>query len=74
MQDCFLISAEYLASDTDAIDFRNFGTSLSRRPQALKVWFLLRLYGIANMQAYVRRVSGLIASGTGIRGSWDWFI
>jgi len=58
-----ILPPEYIEpTHKNAVDLHNFGTSLSRRTKALKVWFLLRLYGIANMQAYVRRVSGLLGN------------
>ncbi len=46
----------------DATDFRHFGTSLSRRTKSLKIWFLLRSYGLEGIQAYVKRVSSPIGN------------
>lgn len=36
------------------IDYRNFSVPLSRRIRALKLWFLMRSYGIEGLQKYVR--------------------
>lgn len=36
------------------IDYRNYSVPLSRRFRALKLWFLMRSYGIEGLQKYVR--------------------
>lgn len=36
-------------------DYRNWQIPLGRRFRSLKVWFVLRSYGIAGLQAYIRR-------------------
>ncbi|XP_045484824.1 tyrosine decarboxylase [Pieris rapae] len=41
--------------DHTAIDYRHWGVALSRRFRALKLWFMLRSYGISGLQKYVRR-------------------
>lgn len=41
--------------DHTAIDYRHWGVSLSRRFRSLKLWFMLRSYGISGLQKYVRR-------------------
>lgn len=38
-----------------AIDYRHWGVPLSRRFRSLKLWFMLRSYGISGLQKYVRR-------------------
>lgn len=38
----------------DAIDYRHYGIPLSRRFRALKLWFVLRSYGIEGLQGYMR--------------------
>lgn len=38
----------------DAIDYRHYGIPLSRRFRALKLWFVLRSYGIEGLQSYMR--------------------
>jgi aromatic-L-amino-acid decarboxylase len=37
-----------------AIDYRNWGISLSRRFRSLKLWFTIRSYGVAGIQKYIR--------------------
>lgn len=37
-----------------AIDYRNWGISLSRRLRALKLWFTIRSYGVKGLQDYIR--------------------
>lgn len=41
--------------DDTAIDYRHWGVPLSRRFRSLKLWFMLRSYGIGGLQKYVRR-------------------
>ena len=41
-------------NSSDAIDYRHWGIPLSRRFRALKLWFVLRTYGISGLQAYIR--------------------
>jgi len=53
------ITPEYLRTKHgDAgtvIDFRNWHLSLGRRFRSLKIWFVLRSYGVAGFQKYVRK-------------------
>ncbi|KAF6209685.1 hypothetical protein GE061_015434 [Apolygus lucorum] len=37
-----------------AIDYRHWGVPLSRRFRSLKLWFVLRSYGISGLQQYIR--------------------
>ncbi|KAH8370147.1 hypothetical protein KR093_002345 [Drosophila rubida] len=37
-----------------AIDYRHWGVPLSRRFRSLKLWFVLRSYGISGLQHYIR--------------------
>ncbi|ELU11164.1 hypothetical protein CAPTEDRAFT_119245 [Capitella teleta] len=37
-----------------AIDFRHWGIPLSRRFRSLKLWFVIRTYGIEGLQKYIR--------------------
>lgn len=37
-----------------AIDYRHWGIPLSRRFRSLKLWFVIRNYGVEGLQAYVR--------------------
>ncbi|XP_046992910.1 aromatic-L-amino-acid decarboxylase-like [Schistocerca americana] len=47
----------YLQHDhsNQAIDYRHWGIPLSRRFRSLKLWFVLRRYGISGLQSYIRR-------------------
>lgn len=38
----------------DSIDYRHWGVPLSRRFRSLKLWFVLRSYGITGLQKYIR--------------------
>lgn len=37
------------------IDYRNWSISLGRRFRALKIWFVMRSYGLSGMKAHVRK-------------------
>jgi len=52
----FSILPDYLKSrETGAvIDYRDWGVPLGRRFRALKLWFVLRSYGVARLQAMLR--------------------
>jgi aromatic-L-amino-acid decarboxylase len=47
---------EYLrtAHDAEVVNYRDWGIPLGRRFRALKLWFVLRSYGAAGLQAVVR--------------------
>lgn len=38
-----------------AIDYRHWGVPLSRRFRALKLWFVIRSYGVEGIQNYIRK-------------------
>ncbi|RUS68401.1 hypothetical protein EGW08_023837, partial [Elysia chlorotica] len=40
--------------DDKAIDFRHWGVPLSRRFRALKLWFVLRTYGVEGLRSRIR--------------------
>ncbi|XP_037094159.1 aromatic-L-amino-acid decarboxylase-like [Pollicipes pollicipes] len=49
------IDAQVLATaETTLPNFRNWSLALGRRFRALKLWFVLRLYGVSGIQAYIR--------------------
>lgn len=52
----FNVDPLYLKHDQQgsAPDYRHWQIPLGRRFRALKLWFVLRLYGVANLQAHVR--------------------
>ncbi|XP_015594458.1 tyrosine decarboxylase [Cephus cinctus] len=42
------------ANSDESIDYRHWGIPLSRRFRALKLWFVIRSYGITGLQNYIR--------------------
>ncbi|MGB9005160.1 MAG: pyridoxal-dependent decarboxylase [Candidatus Aminicenantales bacterium] len=52
----FEIRPEYLKTGQDAVvkNFRDWGIQLGRRFRALKLWFVIRSYGVEGIQAMVR--------------------
>ncbi|MFH1844631.1 MAG: pyridoxal-dependent decarboxylase [bacterium] len=50
------ILPEYLKTDRDeeVVNYRDWGIPLGRRFRALKLWFVLRYYGVEGLQAKVR--------------------
>jgi aromatic-L-amino-acid decarboxylase len=53
----FQASPEYLrtAYDPEVVNFRDWGIQLGRRFRALKLWFVLRSYGVEGLQELIRR-------------------
>ncbi|EAT37248.1 AAEL010737-PA [Aedes aegypti] len=53
----FNVDPLYLKHDMQgsAPDYRHWQIPLGRRFRALKLWFVLRLYGVENIQAHIRR-------------------
>jgi aromatic-L-amino-acid decarboxylase len=39
-----------------AIDYRHWSIPLSRRFRALKLWFVIRSYGVEGLRRYIREV------------------
>jgi aromatic-L-amino-acid/L-tryptophan decarboxylase len=58
----FALTPEYLRTSRDAevVNFRDWGPQLGRRFRALKLWFVLRSYGVTGIQEMLR---GHIALG-----------
>ncbi len=56
LQRTFAINPEYLKTeqDTKAVNFRDWGIQLGRRFRALKLWFVIRTYGVAGLQNKIR--------------------
>jgi aromatic-L-amino-acid decarboxylase len=52
----FVIHPEYLKTDRDqeVTNFRDWGIQLGRRFRALKLWFVLRTYGVQGLQQMLR--------------------
>ncbi|XHG06100.1 hypothetical protein AWENTII_009308 [Aspergillus wentii] len=63
LTDALDITPAYLRnpySDTGkVIDYRNWSISLGRRFRALKIWFMMRTYGLNGMKAHIRKTIGL---------------
>ncbi|KAG5880430.1 hypothetical protein JTB14_019940 [Gonioctena quinquepunctata] len=57
----FNVDPLYLKHDQQgsAPDYRHWQIPLGRRFRSLKIWFVLRLYGIDNLQAFIRKQIGL---------------
>lgn len=53
----FQAMPEYLrtAYDADVVNFRDWGIQLGRRFRALKLWFVIRSYGVEGLRAIIRR-------------------
>ncbi len=74
LQATFASSPDYLASTGDAVDLKDFGPALGRRFRALKLWFVLRMYGAEGLQAGIRehvRLAQLFASWVEAEPGWD---
>ncbi|XP_011190721.1 aromatic-L-amino-acid decarboxylase isoform X1 [Zeugodacus cucurbitae] len=56
----FNVDPLYLKHDMQGSvpDYRHWQIPLGRRFRALKLWFVLRLYGVQNLQAHIRRHCG----------------
>jgi aromatic-L-amino-acid/L-tryptophan decarboxylase len=52
----FQLTPEYLRTthDTEVVNFRDWGIQLGRRFRALKVWFVVRSYGVEGLRRLVR--------------------
>ena len=50
-------SPEYLrtAHDAEVVNYRDWGIQLGRRFRALKLWFVIRSYGVTGLQEMIRR-------------------
>jgi aromatic-L-amino-acid decarboxylase len=53
----FSLTPEYLrtAHDEQVVNYRDWGIQLGRRFRALKLWFVIRSYGVEGLQAIIRR-------------------
>ncbi len=52
----FQVTPEYLrtAEDAEVVNYRDWGIQLGRRFRALKLWFVIRSYGVEGLRALVR--------------------
>lgn len=55
--DAFNVDPLYLKHEQQgsAPDYRHWQIPLGRRFRALKLWFVMRLYGVSNLQAHIRK-------------------
>jgi aromatic-L-amino-acid decarboxylase len=53
----FTVTPEYLrtAQDNEVVNFRDWGIQLGRRFRALKLWFVIRSYGLEGLRDVIRR-------------------
>ncbi|KAL0154185.1 hypothetical protein M9458_050511 [Cirrhinus mrigala] len=55
LQQTFTVDPLYLRHEnSDATDFMHWQISLSRRFRSLKLWFVMRSFGLKNLQAHIR--------------------
>ncbi len=59
----FSLTPEYLrtAHDAEVVNYRDWGIQLGRRFRALKLWFVIRSYGVEGLRAVIRRHVALAA-------------
>jgi aromatic-L-amino-acid decarboxylase len=64
-------SPEYLRTthDAEVVNYRDWGIQLGRRFRALKLWFVIRSYGVEGLQAMIRRHVALARELAGWVGS-----
>ncbi|KAF0292807.1 Aromatic-L-amino-acid decarboxylase [Amphibalanus amphitrite] len=56
LTDVFHVDAKYLATARNSMpSFRHWAIQLSRRFRALKLWFVIRLYGVEGIRSYIRQ-------------------
>jgi aromatic-L-amino-acid decarboxylase len=53
----FQVTPEYLrtADDSEVVNFRDWGIQLGRRFRALKLWFVIRSYGVEGLRGMIRK-------------------
>ncbi|CAH8568015.1 unnamed protein product [Schistosoma turkestanicum] len=49
-----IVNPSYLQHQHNTLDFRHWGIPLSRRFRALKLWFVVRIYGATGLRNYIR--------------------
>jgi aromatic-L-amino-acid/L-tryptophan decarboxylase len=63
----FQVTPEYLrtSQDESVVNFRDWGIQLGRRFRALKLWFVIRSYGVEGLRSVIRRHVALAAELAG---------
>ncbi len=63
----FSLTPEYLRTthDAEVVNYRDWGIQLGRRFRALKLWFVIRSYGVEGLRAIIRRHVALAAEVAG---------
>jgi aromatic-L-amino-acid decarboxylase len=63
----FSLTPEYLrtAHDAEVVNYRDWGIQLGRRFRALKLWFVIRSYGVEGLRTIIRRHVALAAELAG---------
>uniref|UniRef100_A0A671XVF2 Histidine decarboxylase n=1 Tax=Sparus aurata TaxID=8175 RepID=A0A671XVF2_SPAAU len=61
LQQTFTVDPVYLRHENSqaATDYMNWQIPLSRRFRSIKLWFVLRSFGLKNLQAHIRHVSAV---------------
>lgn len=66
---CYLIGYTHTCTNvlTNVILLQHWQIPLSRRFRALKLWFVLRNYGVVGLQKHIREVGGYLVYFSGFR-------
>ncbi len=70
----FAASPDYLRSEEDALNLKDYGPALGRRFRALKLWAVLRCHGRGGLQALVRghvRLAALFETWVASDPNWE---
>jgi aromatic-L-amino-acid decarboxylase len=71
--EAFALVPEYLAATPDAVDIKDYGPALGRRFRALKLWFVLRWFGLEGLRQRIRNHLELAESFAGwVDAAPDW--
>jgi aromatic-L-amino-acid decarboxylase len=73
LKEAFSLVAEYLKTSENVKNGMDYGIQLGRRFRALKLWFVIRYFGVEGLQARLRehcRLARLFASW--VQGGGDW--
>jgi len=73
-RDAFSLVPEYLRVDEDVVSLSEYSVPLGRRFRALKLWAVLRCYGVEGLQSRLRehlRLAALFESWVGVEPGWE---